>query len=72
MKILKAGKVMAELPDNPKNFDSGCKGGKVWLAVGDNEVVLGYYGTYERASKVVDALHDAYFSGADEFDLPKE
>ena len=68
MKILKAGKVIAELPDNPKNFDGGCKGGKVWLVVGDNEVVLGYYA--ERASKVVSALHDAYFSGADTFDLP--
>lgn len=70
MKILKGGKVIAELPDELKNFDGGCKGGKVWLVVGDNEVVLGHYG--KRASEVVSALHDAYFSGADEFELPKE
>ncbi len=68
MKILKSGKVIAELPDEPKNFDGGCKGGKVWLVVGDDEVVLGHYA--ERASEVVNALHDAYFSGADTFDLP--
>ena len=72
MKIIKDGKLICELPDNPKNFDGGCKGGKVWLMVGDNEVVLAHYENYERASKVVSALHDAYFSGADEFDLVKE
>ena len=40
MKIIKTGKVICELPDEPKNFDGGCKGGKVWMTVGDDEIVL--------------------------------
>ena len=64
MKIIKSGKVICELPEEPKNFDGGCKGVKVWMTVGDDEIVLSHY-----ESEVIRALHDAYFSGADEFDL---
>ncbi|MBQ6298683.1 MAG: hypothetical protein IJK81_13545 [Selenomonadaceae bacterium] len=69
MKIIKSGKVICELPEEPKNFDGGCKGVKVWMTVGDDEIVLSHYESHERASEVIRALHDAYFSGADEFDL---
>lgn|GEM_PF-6979976 len=41
MKMLKAGALIAELPDNPKNFEGHRRGGKISVVVGNDEVVLG-------------------------------
>lgn len=72
MKIIKAGEVIAQLRDTPKDFEGGCKGGTVSVVVGDSEVSLARYESPERAGEVLNALHDAYFAGNDEFVVPEE
>lgn len=72
MKIIKADKVVAELRDNPKDFEGGVKDKVVWLVVGDDDVKLARYATNERAGEVSRALMDAYFKNQPEFILPKE
>ena len=72
MRILKAGEVIAELRDEPKDYESCCKQGALSLVVGDSDVKLTTYATQERACEVNQALHDAYFNGAKEFYLPEE
>lgn len=72
MKIIKGGKLITELPDEPKDFDCMSKRGTISIAVlGVGDVKLGSY-TQERASEVMDALHDAYFANQAEFILPEE
>lgn len=39
---------------------------------GESEVKLARYESPERAGEVLNALHDAYFAGNDEFIVPKE
>lgn len=72
MKIVKGGKAIATLPDKPKNFDGWSKGGQITLQVGDDEIKIARYSSNERAGAVVKAMCQAYLSGADVFDLPKE
>ena len=72
MKIFKGGEVVAELRDEPKDFEGGCKGGVVWLVVGDDDVKLARYATHERAQEVSRAISKAYFAGEIEFVLPEE
>ena len=72
MKIFKNGNVIAELRDEPKDFEGGCKGGVVWLVVGDDDVKLARYATHERAQEVSRAISKAYFAGEIEFVLPEE
>lgn len=72
MKIIKGGKLIAELPDEPKDFDCTNKRGTISIAVlGVGDVKLASY-TPERASEVMDALHDAYFANQAEFILSEE
>ncbi|MBR0287784.1 MAG: hypothetical protein IJQ82_02275 [Selenomonadaceae bacterium] len=72
MKIIKSGNVIATLRDEPKDFEGGCKGGIVWVVVGDDDVKLARYSTNERAYEVQRSLSDAYFNGDEEFVLPEE
>ena len=72
MKIIKSGEVVAELRDEPKDFEGGSKGGTVWIVVGDDDVKLARYATTERAQEICREIHDAYFAGEEEFILPEE
>lgn len=72
MKIVRDGKQIAELPDKPRNFDSGCKDGQITLAIGDVETKIARYSSNETASEVVRAMCKSYLSGETEFILPKE
>ena len=72
MKIIKSGEVVAQMRDTPKDFEGGCKGGTVSVVVGESEVKLARYESPERAGEVLNALHDAYFAGNDEFIVPEE
>lgn len=72
MKILKDGKPVAELPDQPKNFDGGCKDGQITLAIGDNEVKLARYESNDTAGAIVNAMCKSYLSGAQTFTLPEQ
>ena len=72
MKIFKNGNVIAELRDEPKDFEGGCKNGWVWIVVGDDDVKLAHYATNERAGEIARAIMDAYFNDAAEFIMPEE
>lgn len=72
MKIIKSGEVIAQLRDEPKDFEGGSKGGTVWIVVGDDDVKLARYATNERAQEICRKIHDAYFAGEEEFILPEE
>lgn len=72
MKIIKSGEVIAELRDEPKDFEGGSKGGTVWIVVGDDDVKLARYATTERAQEICHKIHDAYFAGEEEIILPEE
>lgn len=72
MKIIKLGEVIAELRDEPKDFEGGNKGGVLWLVVGDSDVTLAKYATTERAQEICHKIHDAYFAGEEEIILPEE
>ena len=62
MKVIKAGEVIAELPDSPKDFEGSTKGGNVYVVCGDGDVKLGHYSSHERAGEVMLALSEAYFA----------
>lgn len=73
MKIIKDGKPIAELPDKPRNFDSGCKGGQITLIIGDAETKIARYKkSNDTASEIVKAMCKSYLAGKEEFILPKE
>lgn len=72
MKIHLSGNKTVELRDEPRDFAGGVKGKAVMIEIGDNDVILGYYGDHDRARAVLDELHDVYFSGAAEYTMPKE
>lgn len=72
MKIIKAGEVIAELRDKPKDFDGTSKGGTVWVVASDAEVKLAHYADVKRAHKVLHAIHEAYFAGEEKFIMPEE
>ncbi len=71
MKIIKAGEVIAELRDTPKDFEAGVNRGMLWVAVGDDDVKLEHYSN-ARAHEILRTLSDAYFAGQPEFILPEE
>lgn len=72
MKIIKDGETIAELPDKPRNFDSGCKDGQITLTIGDTETKIARYKSNDTAGEIVKAMCKSYLSGAEEFILPKE
>ena len=72
MKIFKDGVELLELPDKPKNFDGGCKGGTLFITHGDEKVTLATYGSFAEASTVNRALWTAYRNDAISFDLPPD
>ena len=69
MKIIKGGRLIAELPSKPKNFDGGIVKGWLLINIGDREVKLAHYGA--GASDILRQLRRAYLSDEDEFILPK-
>lgn len=64
MKILKAGVVIAELPDKPQNFEGSCKRGRLTLVIGDNEVTIAEYDSQDTARTVLFELRKQYLDGA--------
>lgn len=72
MKIIKSGEVIAQLRDEPKDFEGGSKNGTLWIVVGDSDVTLAKYATTERAQEICREIHDAYFAGDEKFILPEE
>lgn len=72
MKIVKSGKVIAELPDRPKNFDGWSKDGQITLAIGNDEVKLARYSNNDTAGELVKTMCKSYLAGAEKFTLPEE
>lgn len=70
MKIVKDGKKIAVLPDSPKNFDAGCKGGTLTIIIGNDDVTLARYATHDEASAVLKSLGKCYLNGESTFNLP--
>lgn len=67
MKIIKGGKLLEELPSEPKNFESVTKGGKVYVVIGVDERFLAAYVSKEKASEVMQSMCKAYLAGDEEF-----